>query len=376
MIGLNAILLSPFSGGVGTYIDNLLNYLSKIIPADALRIYLSTENYKKYRDAYSFSTIKTPLSAKYPFMRILIENMYWRNQLNKDNIHIFHSPFSYLPYNLNKKSIVTIHDLRVYRYPETYTKYRRMFLLNAIKNSIYRSSKIIAVSEFTKTEILNLFNVPSEKIEVIYEGLDNSKFLKNPKNEDQKILKQFGIQDRYIFSVGHLEPRKNFLKLIKAYEIILNKSKQPIQLVIGGKKNYLYNELFSHVEKKRLNNKVIFCGFLPDDDLKVLYRNASVFAFPSIYEGFGFTPLESLASGVAVAASNVASIPEILGESAIYFDPYSSEDIADKILQLINNPNLGYSLLKNSNQILKKYSWATCAEKTYQLYLKLINSNV
>ena len=172
------------------------------------------------KNAFNFITIKTPLSSSHPARRIIIENLYWNKQLRKDGIKIFHSPISYLPYNLDIPSIITIHDLRVFRNPETYTKMRRYFLNNSIKNSIKKAEKIITISEFTKSEIVDIFKTPSEKISVIHEGINVAKFKTDKQKSDIYILKKYAICKPYIFTVGHLEPRKNFLRLIKAYEIL------------------------------------------------------------------------------------------------------------------------------------------------------------
>ncbi len=159
MIDFNAVLQNPHAGGITTYMNHLLDEFNNIIPVKNLKIYLSKDQYKYYKNSFSFPTICTPLSSENPIQRVFREYVYWNKQLKNDKINLFHSPISYLPYNLKIPSIVTIHDLRVYRYPETYTTIRRQFLKRAIQYSIYNSSKIITVSEFTKNEILDIFTI-------------------------------------------------------------------------------------------------------------------------------------------------------------------------------------------------------------------------
>lgn len=372
MIAINAVLLNKYAGGISTYMINLIKEFNTIIPQDNIKIYLAKDQYYNYKNISQFPRIRTPLSSSNPIQRILFENFYWNIKLKQDGIKLFHSPISYLPFNLNISSIVTIHDLRVFRFPETYPKLRSSFLSSAIKYSIKNATKIITVSNFTKSEIIDIFNVPSEKIAVIYEGVDASSLMIPKKESDVNILNKYNIEKPYIFTVGHLEPRKNFLRLIKAFEILDSRYKGSFQLVIGGKENFYFKYLYKYITKNNLADKVKFTGFISIKDLPILYKNARIFVFPSTYEGFGFPPLESLASGVPVATSNVSSIPEVLGDAASYFNPYSIEHISDRMLDLIENESLRKNILERGKELLKNYTWKGCAEQTFALYQKLL----
>ena len=375
MIGINAILLSPYSGGISTYISNLISQLEKIDSTkEKISIFLSKDQYQRYRNSFNFKLIQTPFSSKNPFQRVIWENICWNKIFKKNTIKLFHSPISYLPHNISIDSIVTIHDLRVFKYPETYYYPRGLFLKKAIKHTIFQSAKIIAVSNFTKDEILNRFKIPEEKIAVIYEGIDRERFSLPPKPEDIETIRKYGIQNNYIFTVGHLEPRKNFIRLIQAFEKLIQSYKEPLQLVIGGKENYHYSQIYQYVKEKNLQNKVILAGFIDPLDLPILYGNAIVFVLPSIYEGFGFPPLESIAAGGPVTVSRTCSLPEILDKSATYFDPFAVDDIAEKLRELLVNPVLRSDLLKEGDKILNKFSWIKCAQKTYQLYCNVLNN--
>jgi glycosyltransferase involved in cell wall biosynthesis len=376
MIGFNGVLLSPYTGGISTYMQNLLENFAQFIPKNELMIYLSKDQYNNYKNNFRFRSIKTPLSSVNTIQRIAFENFYWNSKLIKDGIKLYHSPISYLPFTLNIPSIVTIHDLRVFRYPETYPKSRRFYLHIAVKRSISNAMKIITVSDFTKKEILDIFGISPEKITVIHEGIDTTKFNIGKKESDITVLKKYNIKKKYIFTVGHLEPRKNFLRLIKAFELLKNDYKNSFQLVIGGMENFYYHSLYEYVSKNNLLDKVVFTGFIANNDLPVLYRNADLFVFPSTYEGFGLPPLESLAAGVPVAASDVSSIPEVLDDAAIYFNPYSVEDISGKIKQLIDNMELRNKLLSNGGKIIKNSTWKNCAKKTIEVYKAMLENIV
>lgn len=376
MIGINAVLLSPFAGGVATYIRHLIKEYDSFLSKNKIRIYYSNDQFQLYKDQFKFQSIQTPLSSSNPFQRVLIENFYWNRKLKGDNIKLFHSPFSYLPFHLSQKSVVTVHDLRVYRFPETYAKARRVFLEYAIKHSIQNATEVISVSKFTKDEIIDIFKIPSNKVSVIYEGIDSASFKRQSKNSDLRTLKKFEIYKPYVLTVGHLEPRKNFLRLIKAFEIFLKETHFNYQLVISGKKNFKCKSILNYIECNKIKKNIVITDFVSASDLLALYRNAQFFVFPSIYEGFGFPPLESLASGVPVIASNKSSIPEILGDAAVYFDPYSIEDMADKMLCLKNDKKLKKDILKQAEKLLEKFSWTDCAKKTIDVYKKVLDQDL
>ena len=376
MIGFNAVLLNPSAGGIGTYMLNIIQEFNDMISDDILKIYLSTNQYTKYNNFSKFKAIKTPLLSDNPNQRVLLENLYWKGQLKEDGIDLFHSPISYIPYNLNVPAIVTIHDLRVFRFPETYTRLRALFLKQSIKYSVKKAKKIITISEFTKNELLDILDVSPDKIEVVHEGIDTALYEKTNINSTYGILGKYNISKPYIFTVGHLEPRKNYLRLIKAYESLPNEYKDEFNLVIGGKENFNFKSLYQYVSKNSLEDKVIFTGFIADKDLPVLYHNAELFIFPSIYEGFGFPPLESLASGVAVVASNATSMPEVLGNAAEYFDPYSIENIKESLKKVLGDNSRRDELLKNSKEILKRLTWENCARRTKDIYANVLEKHL
>jgi len=376
MIVLNGVLLNPRFGGITTYTTELLHELEKLVTDNPLIIYCSKDQFEYYKDRFRFEVRSTPLLSDNPVQRILRETFFWNREIKNQNITLFHSPISYIPFRLSIPTILTLHDLRIFRFPQTYSRARRMFLKQAIRYSVQKATKIITVSQFTKKELEQLFEIPSEKIKVIYEGINLKRFEATPQDTDREILKKYGVCDRYILTVGHLEPRKNYLRLIKAFQQLNNMTDESFQLVIAGRELLEYQSLYRWVEDHSLNGKVIFSGFIQSEHLPIFYRNASVFVLASIYEGFGLTPLESLASGVPVAASNVSSIPEVLGTAALYFDPFEIDDIAEKMKILIKDSSVRQKILDDARGIFEHFTWPNCARETMLVYKEVLDEPV
>ena len=247
-----------------------------------------------------------------------------------------------------KKKIVTVHDLAYERFPQTFNWKFRLFYKLLIPSIIKSSKHIFTVSEFSKNEIIDFYKVNKEKISVIYNAV-NPIFKPNIENTKEK----------YILAVSSLNYQKNFHSLIKAFNLLDNKE---IKLYLVGN----INRNFSSVNLMNLieNNKnIVFKGRVDDDELIRLYSNAICFVYPSLYEGFGIPPLEAQACGCPVIVSNVASLPEVSGESALYCNPYSVEDIREKIEILLNNEKLREDLIKKGFENIKRFSWEKSAKK-------------
>lgn len=226
--------------------------------------------------------------------------------------------------------------------------------------AVKRAKKILAVSEFTKNDIIKQFKVKPEKIAVTYEGvaeLLKTPFIKGGRGDF--------ISRPYLLYVGNAYPHKNLEGLIRVFSKI-NKNRSDLKLVLAGKEDYFYNRLKQYA--KNFSDNIIFPGYVPDKELAELYQNALIYVFPSFYEGFGLPPLEAMSHGLPVVSSNKTCLPEILGESALYFNPDDETDIKHKIEQALANERLRAELIKRGYEQIKKYSWRDCAEKTLEVY--------
>ena len=367
-IALNALVLNDSSGGLGIYLVNMIKHLLNVNRKDIL-ICLEYSQIK-----FSGNKVIRLRTSKYAQLRVLHEYFLWNDVIKSNNVSLFHSPISYTPIGVNVPSLITIHDLGFYHFPENYTSIRQKFLERMIRRSAIRAEKIIAISEFTKQDIIKTLGVSDEKIRVIHEGIDVDKFSKTiSESKKLKIFQEYRIDAPYILSVGHLEPRKNYVRLIQAYEILKKKYGISHKLIIVGQENWKYQNIYNEVDRLNLRSDVFFTRFIEDDTLVWLYQNADLFVTASTYEGFGFTPLESMAAGTPVVASKSTSIPEITGDAAQLFNPYDPDDIAEKMIEVLMDKDLSDSLRKKGKQNIKRFSWDRCCSETVKLYDEILN---
>lgn len=275
---------------------------------------------------------------------------------------VFFSPAHYIPRFISTPTVVTIHDLSFHYFPDDFLKRDLFKLKNWTKYSVYKAKKIIAVSNTTKNDIVKIYNLPSEKIQVIYNGYEK----KEEKTiADQKLIKRLK-NNFYILYVGTLQPRKNIPALIDAFSKFV-KDNREFKLVIAGKKGWLYEKIFNKVRDLGLERNVVFTGYIGNATLKELYKNAFCFVHPSLYEGFGIPLLEAMSEGCPIISSNKSSLPEIGGNAALYFDPTDVNQLVSQIDNLKNHQDLRNALITNGKERIKLFSWKKCATETLAL---------
>jgi len=285
---------------------------------------------------------------------------------------LVHFPHFNVPIFYRKKFIVTIHDLILLHFPTIRGTtlnpvfYWLKFLAYKITigNAVKKAKKIIAVSNFTRSDILTNYSVSADKVAVTYEAGSETE---NYSQENVGKIDKYGIMKPYLLYVGNAYPHKNLEKLVKSWQIFDEKQKGKIKLVLVGKKDYFYNRLREIVEENKIRN-IIFAGFVLDDDLDAVYKNAIAYIFPSLYEGFGLPPLEAMKNGLPVISSNHKCLREIMGDSAYYFDAQKKEDIVRAIEKIISDENLRQKLTKKGFSQIAKYSWKKMAKETLKIY--------
>ena len=294
----------------------------------------------------------------------------WFFGKNADVTHFFNY---HIPPGVKGKTVVTVHDMTYKRYPETVKlKTKKMLDIN-LKRSLDRADVIIAVSEFSKKEILHYFPNCEDKIKVIYNGVDLNRFNTNiDKNSQILVQNKYKIEGNYLLYLGTIEPRKNIERLIESYYLVNKESSDTPKLVLAGGKGWMYDNIFKKVDDLKLKDKVIFIGYIEDEDVPALIKGAMIFLFPSIYEGFGMPPLEAMACGTPVLTSNISSLPEVVGDSGVLVDPFSKESIKDGILRMLNDDNLRQELSIKGQERAKLFSWTRVTEKLYNIYQSLM----
>ena len=369
-IAINCIYFTPKGGGITEYIYNLVKEILLVNENHNFIIYITKDVEKEIRNiAKDLATIKIfPFTENQKIKRSLFQQKFWSKEEQIEKFDLFHSPFFHSPRFKNAKTILTVHDLRFLNYPNSYKFLRLVYLKYAVKNSIKRADHIIAISNFTKHELIKYYQVRETKVNVIHEAVNKEGFTLKNKKKSLSINNFLIENNKYILAVGHLEPRKNYLNLIKAYAKLPNELQTEYCLIIVGKKNHDYEAILNLIKNTK---NVIYLNFITRDELTWLYANCKAHIFPSFYEGFGFPSLEAGMFGKPTIGANQSSIPEITGKGGIYFDPFSIEDIAEKTQKLLSENDLYETLSKDALENTYKFSWVENAKETMNIYNQL-----
>lgn len=281
---------------------------------------------------------------------------------------IYHQP-NYIPHAFDGIKIVTVHDMSHRVFPQYHPR-RRVALLRAFENRLRKADHILTVSAYSQSEIREMLKVPEEKITVTYLGAGSQFQPLTLSAEMRRLLRErYRLPERFLLYVGTIEPRKNLQRLIEAYH--LYRQEEPnsdLKLVLAGGKGWLYGDIFAQVKTLHLAKDVIFTGYVDSADLPGLYNMAEAFIYPSLYEGFGLPPLEAMSCGTPVISSNVASIPEVVGQAGILVDPYQTQELAQAIHKLAGSASLREEMSKLGLEQAHKFSWYQCAAETLRVY--------
>jgi len=286
-------------------------------------------------------------------------------------IALLHSPdFTLPPVRRGTRTLLTVHDLSFARTPETATPGLRAYLNAVVPRSVGRADHVLADSEATRQDLLELCQTPPDKISVLYSGVD-SRF--RPITDAAELAR---IRDRYsigsepfILSVGTIQPRKNYERLIEAFR---RSEIEGVRLVIAGGKGWLDQPIYQQAAASGLGKRIQFLGFVDDEDLPALYSAADVFAFPSLYEGFGLPALEAMACGTPVVTSNVSSLPEVVGDAAVTIDPLDVDALAGALAMAVADSALRDNLIASGLEQAKRFSWANAARQLREHYQRLL----
>lgn len=272
--------------------------------------------------------------------------------------------FNYIvPPRINGHVITTIHDMTYLRFPETMERKNLQRIEKDIQYSVERSDRIITVSEFSKREIIELLDVPEKKIAVI----PNAPTFSKGKVDFAALSEKFHIASPYLLYVGTIEPRKNLVRLIRAFDCLKRKYGIPHQLVLAGGKGWVYEEIYETAASVAASRDIRFIGYVSQSEKNTLYQNASAFVFPSLYEGFGIPPLEAMQFRCPVVCADAASLPEVVGDAAQMVDPLDEESIADGIWRVISDEEYAESLIQKGEIRKELFNWDDSARRLAEL---------
>lgn len=349
-------------GGSRTYASNLLKNISK------------KENIVLFgvSEFDGYKCVPEPSNQQNPFFRLYYDYIKLPRLLKKHKMDVFHGLKGVGPKTTKVKTIITVHDLYVLRYPNFASVKDKIYWKYISLRQIKRSDKIIAVSSSTKSDLITFLKIEPEKIKVIYESF-NKELYKIRENAKERVInhlekKSIFIQDtKIILNVNTIQPRKNIVNLIKAFNIIAPHFEDYI-LIIAGRIGWKTRKIFEEYKKSPFKERIHFIGFAPDEIVADLYNIAKVFVYPSFYEGFGLPILEAQACGCPVVTSNISSMPEVAGDGAELIDPNNAEDIANSVIKILDDKEYRNKLIKKGFENIKRFSWKKCAEDTVKTY--------
>lgn len=347
------------SSGIGTYIKNVLPRM-----IDFFREVIVLGDEQELLD-FEWSH-KVKIINFTPKIYSVIEQIYYPFIIPECNC--FWSPHFNIPL-LSIKSkirIVTIHDVNHLSNPSYFNFLKRLWAKILYKNAVKKSSQIITVSEFSKSEILKHFEVKNSKINVIHCGVNQDFNVSEIAESDHVILPDF-----YFLYVGNVKPHKNLMLLLQAYNQLEKSIKDTYKLVILGKKDGFItkdNKVFDFIARHTLEDNIHFTGYIKDKQISSAYKRATMFIFPSLYEGFGLPILEAMSCGVPILSSDKASLPEVGGEAVVYFDPYNHDELKEKIIGLLKDQSLQSQMIKRGNEQVKKFRWELSVQKHLEIF--------
>ncbi|MCX7996721.1 MAG: glycosyltransferase family 4 protein [Patescibacteria group bacterium] len=341
--------------GVSVYTHKLLTAFSKKATAD-----LRFTVYLKHRPLPHMPPATEHFCYRVVPGPVLWSRIFFPLALRAErDLDVLFAPAHYSPAGIQQKLVVTIHDLSYFYYPAEFLKKDLYKLTRWTEASIRAAQRIITVSKTTKKDVMHYYGVPSEAVTVVYNGFEKEL----DDRPDTRVLREFALTRRkYFLCVGTVQPRKNIVRLIEAFRRYRT-TRPDMHLVITGKKGWLFEDIVATVTPED-GNSIVFTGFLPDEQVVALYRNALAFVLPSLYEGFGIPMLEAMAQGCPVIASQTASLPEIGADACLYFNPEDPADIADKLERISDDAGLRKELVTSGRRRVKNFSWARCAEET------------
>lgn len=274
-------------------------------------------------------------------------------------------PAHVLPLIHPRASVVTVHDLGYLAYPEAHTTFARQYLDRSTGWNARSAAAILADSAATKADLVRAYGADPGKIHVVYLGRDEKLARVADPGRVARVRARYGLAERYLLFVGTLQPRKNLDRVVEAFSRLRSQpGADGVQLVLAGKRGWLYDQLFEQVRRLDMADRVVFPGYVPDEDLPALLSGARGVVYPSLYEGFGLPVLEAGGCGVPVITSNTSSLPEVAGDAALLVDPHDVDAIADAMMRLLTDEALAAELARRGIENVKRFSWDKCARET------------
>lgn len=350
--------------GVEWYAFNLLKKFYELGQSDDFLLYTPdnlVSDLLPLPKNFQQKVLKWPFSKFWTLGRMSLE-MSWRKP------DILFVPSHTFPFVGGKKNVITWHDVAYERYPENYSRWELTSLKQGIKRSLRMADKIIAISNFTKEEMLRIYDVDPGLIEVVHLGCDHKVWHPVDPSQYKKVLESYNVTFPYFVFLGKLSMKKNVIGLIRIYNYFRSKAKEKFNLILIGSESPFNKEIDNEIKASPYRDEIRKFGWLPTADIPAFLSGAKALIFPSIYEGFGLPALEAMASGCPVIASNSTSLPEILGEAGLYSNTHDIEGFAGQMAKITEDQGLRQNLIKLGLARAEQFSWDKAAEKTLKIF--------
>lgn len=375
-IGLNAQLLSmsqSYRGaGISWHIRKLLENLAGVSPEFCYSAFLNDRAFQASSLGLHFSRWPT----QRPVVRIAWEQFIQPVVLRRAGVELLHAMAFVAPLAAPCPFVVTVYDLSFLRYPEAFRPFNRWYLSRFTAHSVQRARAVLAISESTRQDVINLLGVPPDRVHTIYCGVDDE-FRPLPVADIAAFKLARHLPDTFVLFLGTLEPRKNIEGLIRAYATWRQREAKAPPLIVAGGKGWYYKHIFELVESLNLTNAIRFPGYIPQNELPLWYNAASLFVYPSHFEGFGLPVLEAMACGTPVITSTVSSLPEVAGpdgSTGRLIDPADPDALADAMADLINRPEQRAAMSQQALARAATFRWEKTAQETVAVYKQVVTT--
>lgn len=378
-VAINAQLVSFAqsyrNAGISRYIYNLLEGLARQPGDDHYTVFVSRNEAAAAAESPLGGTPQlrlVPVSwpTSRPPQRIAWEQLALPEALQSRKIDVFHAPANVLPSRIPCASVLTVHDLAFYRYPQFFRPTRRLYQRWFVRSSVGRATRIVAVSESTKHDLEESLSAPTERIDVIYPGIAPDFQPIRDKERLAAFRAAHSLPERYLLFLGTLEPRKNLIGLVEAYALLRQQHEDTPILVLAGAKGWYYEELFERVKALNVQDSITFAGYVAREEQPLWYSGAEAFVYPSLYEGFGIPVVEALACGVPTVTSNVSSLPEAAGTLALTVDPTDRSAMAQAMRHILTDQTLRERTLVEGPMWAGRFTIDNMAQKYSETYHK------
>ncbi len=361
---LNALHLSGNFSGVHRYTENLIQHL--------ITVNLQIDPIKPGKFANSGNCDPGKKQSFHRLRRVWYEQTQMNRDFRLGKYDLYHATNYILPFYWQAPSILTVHDTISLDYPDLCKNETAIYYGLLLKRSIRNARKVLVVSKKVKQDVIRHTGVEEEKVKVTYLGIDPNIFLPTKVEKSDGIRKQYNLPEKYCLFVGNLEPKKNLSRLIEAFHQVLPNLDENYSLVIVGQPGWKYQSIFETIERLKIQSHVMLLGYVAQKDLSALYQQASVFVFPSLYEGFGLPVIEAMACGTPVLVSNRGSLPEITGGYARQVDPLDIHSISKGLFDLLKTPD--QKNIHAAQHWVKQFNWGKTASETLTTYEEVLNS--